>query len=144
MSVLSRLRGPSQMEVFQLAEEIRAEATRLVWNTNVVPKGWRDIFAKPMCNLCQKLYHHIREANSIRCHTEEKVRDRKEEVQKAIGVLRDIYDLINYIATTLPVDWNKFDKLLTLMLKEEEKLKNWKDGVKLRQKKEIKNIGYSL
>ena len=77
MSVLARLRGPSQMEVFQLAEEIRAEATRLVWNTNVVPKGWRDIFAKPMCKLCQKLYHHIRKANSIWADTEEKVQARK-------------------------------------------------------------------
>lgn len=135
MSVLARLRGPSQMEVFQLAEEIRAEATRLVWNTNVVPKGWRDIFAKPMCKLCQKLYHHIRKANSIWADTEEKVQARKDETQEAINTLRDIYDLINYIATTLPVDWNKFDKLLTLMLKEEEKLKNWKDGVKLKQRK---------
>lgn len=54
---------------------------------------------------------------------------------KGNPTLRDIYDLINYIATTLPVDWNKFDKLLTLMLKEEEKLKNWKDGVKLKQRK---------
>ena len=53
------------MDVFQLAEEIRAEATRLVWNTNVVPKGWRDIFSKPMCLLCQKLYNQIRAANSI-------------------------------------------------------------------------------
>lgn len=39
MSVLARLRGKSQLDVLQLAEEIRAEATRLVWNTNVVPKG---------------------------------------------------------------------------------------------------------
>lgn len=30
MSVLARLRGKSQLDVLQLAEEIRAEATRLV------------------------------------------------------------------------------------------------------------------
>ncbi len=135
MSVLARLRGKSQMEVFKLAEEIRAEATRLVWNTNVVPKGWRDVFAKPMCLICQKLYDQIREANSIWTDTEEKVKQRKDKTQEAIRTLRQIYDLINYLATTLPVDWNKFDTLLNLMLKEEDKLRNWKDGVKLIQKK---------
>lgn len=134
MSVLARLRGKSQMDVFQLAEEIRAEATRLVWNTNVVPKGWRDIFSKPMCLLCQKLYNQIRAANSIWANTEEKVQERKDATQKAINTLQEIYDLINYMATTLPVDWNKFDTILNLMLKESDKLKNWKDGVKLKKK----------
>ena len=122
------------MDVFQLAEEIRAEATRLVWNTNVVPKGWRDIFSKPMCLLCQKLYNQIWAANSIWANTEEKVQERKDATQKAINTLQEIYDLINYMATTLPVDWNKFDTLLNLMLKESDKLKNWKDGVKLKKK----------
>ena len=122
------------MDVFQLAEEIRAEATRLVWITNVVPKGWRDIFSKPMCLLCQKLYNQIRAANSIWANTEEKVQERKDATQKAINTLQEIYDLINYMATTLPVDWNKFDTLLNLMLKESDKLKNWKDGVKLKKK----------
>ena len=122
------------MDVFQLAEEIRAEATRLVWNTNVVPKGWRDIFSKPMCLLCQKLYNQIRAANSIWANTEEKVQERKDATQKAINTLQEIYDLINYMATTLPMDWNKFDTLLNLMLKESDKLKNWKDGVKLKKK----------
>ena len=60
---------------------------------------------------------------------------RKDKTQEAIDTLRKIYDLINYLATTLPVDWNKFDTLLNLMLKEEDKLKNWKDGVKLIQRK---------
>ncbi len=122
------------MDVFQLAEEIRAEATRLVWNTNVVPKGWRDIFSKPMCLLCQKLYNQIRAANSIWANTEEKVQERKDATQKAINTLQEIYDLMNYMATTLPVDWNKFDTILNLMLKESDKLKNWKDGVKLKKK----------
>ena len=66
MSVLARLRSASKLDVLDLAEEIRAEATRLVWNTNVVPKGWRDIFAKPMCLLCHKLYNQIRAFIPIR------------------------------------------------------------------------------
>ena len=135
MSVLSRLRGKSQLEVLKLAEEIRAEATRVVWNTNVVPKGWRDVFAKPMCAICHKLYKQIHDANRIWADTEEKVEERKRKTQEAIDTLQDIYDLINYLATTLPVDWNKFDTLLSLMLKENEKLKNWKDGVKVKAKK---------
>ena len=128
-------RGRWPHERFGQAEEIRAEATRLVWNTNVVPKGWRDVFSKPMCALCQKLYDVIRTANGIWTYTEEKVAERKKKAQEAIDTLRDIYNLINYLATTLPVDWNKFDTLLNLMLKEEEKLRNWKDRVKLIERK---------
>ncbi len=135
MSVLARLRSASKLDVLDLAEEIRAEATKLVWNTNVVPKGWRDIFAKPMCALCHKLYTQIRAANRIWSTTEELVEKRKAKAQEAIDTLKDIYDLINYIATTLPVDWNRFDPLLNLMLKEEGKLKNWKDNTKIVKRK---------
>lgn len=133
MSVLGRLRSKSQMDIFQIAEEIRVEATRFVWNINNVPKGWRDVFAKPMCLLCEQLYHHMRVANSIRAVSEEKAEERKEEAQKALNVLKDMYDLINYMGTTLPIDWNKFDKLLTLMISEEDKLKNWKNSVKVKK-----------
>ena len=135
MSVLARVRRASKLDVLDLAEEIRAEATRLVWNTNVVPKGWRDIFAKPMCLLCHKLYNQIRAANRIWSTTEELVEKRKAKAQEALDTLRDIYDLINYLATTLPVDWNRFDPLLNLMLKEEGKLKNWKDNTKIIKRK---------
>lgn len=135
MSVLARLRSASKLDVLDLAEEIRAEATRLVWNTNVVPKGWRDVFAKPMCALCHKLHTQIRAANRIWSTTEELVEERKKKAQEAIDTLRDIYDLINYLATTFPVDWNRFDPLLNLMLKEEGKLKNWKDNTKIVKRK---------
>ena len=135
MSVLARLRSASKLDVLDLAEEIRAEATRLVWNTNVVPKGWRDVFAKLMCALCHKLHTQIRAANRIWSTTEELVEERKKKAQEAIDTLRDIYDLINYLATTLPVDWNRFDPLLNLMLKEEGKLKNWKDNTKIVKRK---------
>lgn len=135
MSVLARLRSASKLDVLDLAEEIRAEATRLVWNTNVVPKGWRDVFAKPMCALRHKLHTQIRAANRIWSTTEELVEERKKKAQEAIDTLRDIYDLINYLATTLPVDWNRFDPLLNLMLKEEGKLKNWKDNTKIVKRK---------
>ena len=135
MSVLARLRSASKLDVLDLAEEIRAEATRLVWNANVVPKGWRDVFAKPMCALCHKLHTQIRAANRIWSTTEELVEERKKKAQEAIDTLRDIYDLINYLATTLPVDWNRFDPLLNLMLKEEGKLKNWKDNTKIVKRK---------
>lgn len=135
MSVLARLRSASKLDVLDLAEEIRAEATRLVWNTNVVPKGWRDVFAKPMCALCHKLHTQIRAANRIWSTTEELVEERKKKAQEAIDTLRDIYDLINYLATTLPVDWNRFDPLLNLMLKEEGELKNWKDNTKIVKRK---------
>ena len=60
---------------------------------------------------------------------------RKAKAQEALDTLRDIYDLINYLATTLPVDWNRFDPLLNLMLKEEGKLKNWKDNTKIVKRK---------
>ena len=87
MSVLARLRSASKLDVLDLAEEIRAEATRLVWNTNVVPKGWRDIFAKPMCLLCHKLYNQIRAANRIWSTTEELVEKRKAKAKREIKAI---------------------------------------------------------
>ena len=131
MSVLARLRGPSQLEVEKLAEEIRAEGTRLAWNTNLIPKKWRDNFSKPLCSLLHGLYCKVVRTNKIRTTTEELVVKRKKEAQEAIDILEEIYELINYIATTLPVDWNKFNTILTLMEKERKKLENWRDSTKL-------------
>lgn len=130
MSVLARLRGKSCLDVEDLAEKIQGEATRLVWNTNNVPKGWRDTFAKPMCALTVQLIHQIDNANSIKYMTDEQVEQRKEEVRKAKVVLRDMYKLINYMGNTLPIDWNKFDTLLNMMIEEEKKLTNWREAVK--------------
>ncbi|MCD8286167.1 MAG: hypothetical protein LUD50_02945 [Clostridia bacterium] len=137
-SVLARMRGKTSLDVLTKAEEIRAEATRLVWNTNIVPKGWRDVFAKPMCRICCDLYDQIKEANEIRATTEGKVQERKQKAQDAINTLGRIYNLIGYLATTLPVDWNRFDNLLTMMVDEEKRLRNWRDSTKLIQPKEKK------
>ena len=51
MSVLARLRSASKLDVLDLAEEIRAEATRLVWNTNIVPKDG-GIYLQSQCVRC--------------------------------------------------------------------------------------------
>ena len=130
-SVLARLRKPSPLKVEDHALMIQAEATRLVWNTNNVPKSWRDVFAKPMCLRTINLIDHINRANAIKCTTEEKVQKRKEIIEDAQNDLKSMYNLINYMANTLPIDWNKFDTLLNLMLEEKDFLKNWHDSTKI-------------
>lgn len=130
-SVLARLRSTSQLEIFNNGENLRAELTRFVWNTNNVPKGWRDTFTKPMCALLQELFHHMNVGNRIRATNEAILEQRKEEQQKAIDTLKDIYALINYMATTLPIDWNKFDNILKMMIRQEKLLKAWKKASKI-------------
>ncbi len=130
-SVLARLRSTSQLEIFNNGEQLRAELTRFVWNTNNVPKGWRDTFTKPMCTLLQVLFHHMNVGNRIRATNEEILAERKEEQQKAIDTLKDMYDLINYMATTLPMDWNKLDNILKMMIRQEKLLKAWKKASKI-------------
>ncbi len=130
-SVLARPRSTSQLEIFNNGENLRAELTRFVWNTNNVPKGWRDTFTKPMCALLQELFHHMNVGNRIRATNEVILEQRKEEQQKAIDTLKDIYALINYMATTLPIDWNKFDNILKMMIRQEKLLKAWKKASKI-------------
>ena len=130
-SVLARLRSTSQLEIFNNGENLRAELTRFVWNTNNVPKGWRDTFTKPMCALLQELFHHMNVGNRIRATNEAILEQRKEEQQKAIDTLKDIYALINYMATTLPIDWNKFDIIFRMLIRQEKLLKAWKKASKI-------------
>ncbi len=130
-SVLQRLRKPSPLKVEDHAQKIQAEATRLVWNTNNVPKGWRDVFAKPMCMRTINLIDHIDRANAIKCTNEAKLQRRKDYIQEALRDLKSMYKLINYMANTLPINWNKFDTLLNLMLDEKEYLQNWLDSTRM-------------
>lgn len=130
-NVYNRLRKESPLQVENLAREIQGEATRFVWNTNNIPKGWRDVFAKPMCNLTMQLLHHIRAANSIWCTDEMKAQQRKEECRMALLVLQDMLDMITYMGNTLPINWNKFDALLTLIEEEQQKIRDWRDSVKV-------------
>ena len=134
MSVLARLRGESPLKVQITASKIQGEATRLVWNTNNIPKAWREIYSKPMIRITMRLKRHIRRANKIKCTDKGLVAKRKNLINEALNDLEDMYDIIDSIADTLPMKWDRFDSLLDLMIYEDEKLRNWRDTTTLIKK----------
>jgi len=128
------LRGDSPLEIEDLASKIQGEATRLVWNTNNVPKAWREIYSKPMIRITMRLKRHIRRANKIRCTDNGLLAKRKNLVNEAINDLDDMFAIIDSIADTLPIKWDKFDNLLKLMITEQGKLQNWRDNTRIIKK----------
>ena len=134
MSVLARLRGDSPLEIEDLASKIQGEATRLVWNTNNVPKAWREIYSKPMIRIAMRLKRHIRRANKIRCTDNGLLARRKNLANEALNDLDDMFAIIDAIADTLPIKWDEFDNLLKLMITEQGKIQNWRDNTRLIKK----------
>ena len=77
------------------------------------------------------LIDHIDRANAIKCKNEDRLQKRKDYILQALGDLKSMYKLINYMANTLPINWNKFDTLLNLMLEEKEYLQHWYDSARI-------------
>ena len=139
MSVLARNRSESQLEFYNTATKIRAEMTRFVMNEKIVPKRYRPVFAFPMVNHLIALFDNITAANTIYPQKPKDENDkatmelylkevmkRREYQTKAIITVEQIFQLLQYMLTTLPVAANKFQPVTELLMKEAQLLRGWR------------------
>ena len=126
MSVLKRNRSESQLEFYNTATKVRAELTRFVMNEKVVPKRWRPVFTFPMVEHLIKLFDSITAANTIYPQNLREAVKRREYQTEAIITVEQIFQLLQYLLTTLPVDANKFRPVTQLLIEEAKLLRGWR------------------
>ena len=126
MSVLKRNRSESQLEFYNTATELRAELTRFVMSEKIVPKRWRPVFTFPMVNHIIALFDNITAANTIYPKSLREAEMRREYQTKAIITVEQIFQLLQYLLTTLPVDANKFRPVTQKLVKEAQLLRGWR------------------
>ena len=138
MSVLKRNRSESQLEFYNTAITIRAELTKFVMNEKIIPKRWRPVFTFPLVSMLIKLINNITAANTIypqKPKTNAKAEweaylqgalKRREYQTEAVITVEQIFQHLQYILTTLPVDANKFRPVTQLLVKEAQLLRGWR------------------
>lgn len=134
-NVLARNRSLSQLEFYNTATDLRAELTRFVMNEKNIPKKYRYVFAIPITNKLQDLFTHITSANTYypSGNTERKIElvEKRMDLQtEAIADCEVIYQQLQYVVDTLPININKLNNILSLLEKEELLLKGWRKSAR--------------
>ena len=126
MSVLKRYRSESQLEFYNTATRLRAELTRFVMNEKIVPKRYRPVFTFPMVSRLIELFNNITAANTIYPKSLREAELRREYQTKAIITVEQIFQLLQYMLTTLPINANKFRPVTQMLIKEAQLLRGWR------------------
>ncbi|MBO6292723.1 MAG: hypothetical protein J6N51_10795 [Selenomonas sp.] len=126
MSVLKRNRSESHLEFYHTATLIRAELTRFVMSEKIVPKRWRPVFTFPMVERVIRLMDNITAANSIYPQNLREAEMRRDYQTQAIITVEQIFQLLQFMLTTLSVSPDKFQSVTELLVKEAQLLRGWR------------------
>ena len=134
-SVLARNRSLSELEFYKNACELRGVLTRFVMSDKNVPKKYRFVFAIPMTELMKDLMCNVTAANTIYPINEHEVQMRRDFQTMAIANCEQIFQMMEYMVDTLPIDVNKLKQAIELTMKETALLKSWRKTNKIMQNK---------
>ena len=134
-SVLARNRSLSELEFYKNACELRGVLTRFVMSDKNVPKKYRFVFAIPMTELLKDLMYNVTAANTIYPINEHEVQMRRDFQTMAIANCEQIFQMMEYMVDTLPIDVNKLKQAIELTMKETALLKSWRKTNKIMQNK---------
>ena len=126
MSVLKRNRSESHLEFYHTATIIRSDLTRFVMNEKIVPKRWRPVFTFPMIERINRLMDNITAANTIYTQNLREAEARRDYQTAAIITVEQIFQLLQFLLETLPVDPDKFQPITEMLVKESALLRGWR------------------
>ena len=126
MSVLKRNRSESHLEFYHTAMIIRSDLTRFVMNEKIVPKRWRPVFTFPMIERINRLMDNITAANTIYPQNLREAEARRDYQTAAIIIVEQIFQLLQFLLETLPVDPDKFQPITEMLVKESALLRGWR------------------
>ncbi len=114
---------------------MRGILTRFVMSEKHVPKKYRFVFAIPMTELLKELMCNITAANTIYPINEHEVQMRRDFQTMAIANCEQIFQMMEYMVDTLPIDANSLKQSIELTLKETALLKSWRKTNRVMQDK---------
>ena len=134
-NVLKNRRSISELEFYQNAIRLRAELTRFILSEKNVPKSYRLYFALPMKQKLSELFDNITAANTIYPSNEHELQLRRDYQTKAIITCEQILQELHYMISVLPINVDRLNPEVEMLLKEVALLKAWRKSSKvLRQK----------
>jgi hypothetical protein len=134
-SVLTNRRSISELEFFQNAIALRTELTKFILNDKNVPKSYRLYFALPMKSKLTALMDNITAANTIYPINEHELEQRRDYQTKAIIVCEQILQELQYMISVLPINVDRLNPEVEMLLKEVALLKAWRKNSKVLQSK---------
>lgn len=134
MSVRSDKRKDSQLEFINSAHELEKLSIQLTVRENAIPKRYRIIIGKPLCDAARALNRNVIYANAIYPTTKDEFLKRREYQQKAKLALYDMFEIMRLASELLPIKSTVLDEWVTIANKEQRSLASWMQSDKNRYK----------
>jgi hypothetical protein len=125
MSVLSRLRGTSEMEFLNTAHELEMFTIRACHNENVIPKRYRLTKGNELMESARTIHKNITYANSIFPTKKKEYELRRNYQKRAMIEIQNMLALMRIVSELFPIKDSTLEEWVGLVLKEESALKNW-------------------
>ena len=130
-NVLKNKRGVSELEFYHNATLLRQSLTQFVMNDKNIPKSYRFVFTFPMTKKLIELFDNITAANTVYPKTEHEVEIRRDYQTKAVITCEQIYQLLQYAISVLPINANRLLTVIEQLDKEIALLKAWRKTTKI-------------
>lgn len=134
--VFSRYHQETGLEFWDNAVEIEVFLTRFLMNEKNVPKRYRYVYTVPILHAVQRMQDHIVAANSIFPVTEDDLKNRRDEQQKAINACEAVIQRVQRMIPVLSgIDVDKLDSVGDRLIRESALLRAWRKSSKLQKDK---------
>lgn len=134
-SVLARNRTLSDLEFYKNLCDLRGTLTRFLMNEKNIPKKYRFVFAIPTIELLKELTCNITAANTVYPVNDHELQVRRDLQTMAIANCEQIFQMMEYVVDTLPIDVNRLKHAIEMIIKEIALLKSWRKSNKTMQDK---------
>lgn len=125
MSVRANKRKASQMEFINSAHELEMYTIRLSVRENAIPKRYRYILGKPLCDAARRLNQYVIYANSIYPKIKGDYELRSHYQQMALAELQNIFELMRIVSELLPIKGTVLSEWTGIARKEDKALRSW-------------------
>ena len=129
--VFRRWHEPTGNEFWDNAIELEISLTRFLMNEKFLPKKYRYIYAKPILDTVRRMWVHIVAATSIYPKTPELLKEKRDELKKAIFANETVIQEIQRMVLVLPIDVNKTDEIGDKLVRESALLRSARKNSRL-------------
>ena len=142
-NVLARNRQLTKLDFYNNAVTLRKEIVSFVMNEKNVPKKWRFVLVIPTIEVAENLVNDVTLANSYFPSSIKNCEKRKEQFVEAIADCEILYQKLQFIIDTVPVNINKLYPLGKMISQEIKLLKGCVDSTNSKAREFKKNMNSS-
>ena len=125
MSVRANERSASQMEFINSAHELEIFTIKLALRENVIPKRYRYVLAKPLCESARLINQYITMANELIPKDSKEYKIRHAYQRRALAEMRNYFELMRIASEILSIKRSTLEEWTKIANKESKAMRGW-------------------